>query len=104
MARQLHIQLLGDLVLRRGEAPITTLQAPQEQSLLALLLLHRGVPQSRQHLAFLFWPDSTEDQARSQLRKLLYRLRQGLPDADEFLYADAQTVQWLSDAPFLPQG
>jgi DNA-binding SARP family transcriptional activator len=100
MTQTLHIQLLGDLYLRRDDTIVATLQSPQEQSLLAYLLLHRGAPQSRQHMAFLFWPDSTEAQARSQLRKLFYRLRQDLPDADTFLYADTQTMCWVLDAPF----
>lgn len=100
MAEALHIQLLGDFHLLHGDAPLMTLQSPQEQSLLAYLLLHRSAPQSRQHLSFLFWPDSTEAQARSQLRKALFRLRQDLPEADTFLYADTQTVQWLPESPF----
>jgi predicted ATPase len=100
MTPTLHIQLLGDLYLRHGDVPVATLQSPQEQSLLAYLLLHRGAPQSRQHLSFLFWPDSTEAQARGQLRKLLYRLRQDLPGADAYLHTDTHTVQWLSAVPF----
>ena len=37
-------------------------------SLLAYLLFHRDTPQPRQHLAFLLWPDSSESQARTNLR------------------------------------
>ena len=46
------------------------------QSLLAYLVMHRDSPQARQHLAFLFWPDASEAQARANLRKALYELRQ----------------------------
>ncbi len=38
------------------------------ESLLAFLLLHRDAPQPRQRLAFLVWPDSGEEQARTNLR------------------------------------
>src|SRR5262249_8602672 len=48
----------------------------------------------------LLWPDSTEAQARANLRKLLHQLHRSLPAADRFLYVDAQTVQWQPDAPF----
>jgi DNA-binding SARP family transcriptional activator len=95
----LHIRLFGDFSLRRGDAPVAAL-SPREQSLLAYLLLHRDVPSSRQHLAYLFWPDSTDTQARSQLRKLFYRLRQDLPDADAYLHVDTQTAGWRSEVPF----
>ena len=47
--------------------------------LLAYLLLHRSAPQSRQHIAFLHWPDSPESTARSNLRWLLKELRAALP-------------------------
>ncbi len=33
------------------------------QLLLAYVTLHRNLTLSRQHMAFLFWPDSSEKQA-----------------------------------------
>ncbi len=95
----LHVQLLGDFCLVYGEQPVIGVDKPRLQSLLAYLLLHRDVAQSRQHLAFLLWPDSSEAQARTNLRKLLHLLRHTLPDADRFLHTDAQTVHWHWDAP-----
>jgi DNA-binding SARP family transcriptional activator len=75
----LRIQLLGDFSVLFGGEPLAGLNTPRLQSFLAYLLLHRGAPQSRAHLAFLFWPDLTEDQARTNLRKLIYHLRCTLP-------------------------
>jgi DNA-binding SARP family transcriptional activator len=69
------------------------------QSLLAYLMLHKDAPQTRAHLAFLFWPDTTEAQARTNLRNLLFHLRQALPQADSYLNASIQTLQWRSDTP-----
>src|SRR5215831_20195485 len=96
----LHIHLLGDFRLIGDEAPVRTLNAPRLQALLAYLLLHRDAPQPRHHLAFLFWPDTTEAQARTNLRQLLHGLKQTLPEADLFVHTDAQTVQWNDDASF----
>jgi DNA-binding SARP family transcriptional activator len=79
---------------------VTEVNTPRLQALLAYLLLHREAPQSRSHVAFQFWPDSTESQALSNLRTLLLRLRRALPDADRFLEATAQTLQWRLGAPF----
>ncbi|MFN2230664.1 MAG: AAA family ATPase [Anaerolineae bacterium] len=99
MTELLYIQLLGEFRVSSGDKLLETLSSPRLQSLLAYLLLHRGTPQSRQHIAFTFWPDSTESQARTNLRKLLYDLRQALPEADTYLHADAQTLRWSADAP-----
>jgi len=90
----LRIQLLGDFLLASGDTPVTTVNVPRLQSLLAYLVLRRTSPQDRSHLAFLLWPDSTEAQAHTNLRKLLHQLRQALPAADYFLYADKHNLQW----------
>ena len=96
----LSIKLLGRFQLMHGDAPITTIRSPRQQALLAYLLMHRDAPQSRAHLAFVFWPDSTEGQARTNLRKQVHHLRRHLPGVDRLLHVDAQTVQWLPDAPY----
>ena len=101
MAPVLHIRLLGDCSLCYDGAPaVTEVNTPRLQSLLAYLLLHRAAPQSRSHVAFQFWPDSTEAQAHSNLRTLLHRLRQALPDADQFISVEGQTLQWRQEVPY----
>jgi predicted ATPase/DNA-binding SARP family transcriptional activator len=97
----LDIRLLGQLYVSYGGNPVETLGSPRLQSLLAYLLLHRGTPLSRQHVAFLFWPDSTDAQARTNLRKALHDLRRALPDADAFLEADTQTIRWIGDEGYV---
>jgi DNA-binding SARP family transcriptional activator len=103
MVPTLNIRLLGEFSLDHDGTPITGVRTLRLQSLLAYLLLHRDAPQSRAHLAFQFWPDSAEPQARTNLRTLLHRLRRALPDALPgdalFLDVDAQTVQWHPGAP-----
>jgi DNA-binding SARP family transcriptional activator len=96
----LHISLLGEFLLISGDTPVTTVDWPRLQSMLAYLVLHHTASQSRTHLAFLLWPDSTDAQAHTNLRHLVYRLRRDLPYADHFLQADKQTLRWRSDAPW----
>ena len=96
----LHIQLLDDFHLMYGDQPVTGVNTARLQSLLAYLVLHRHVLQSRQQLAFLFWPDTSEAQAFTNLRNLLHKLRHALPEPGHFLLVDAQTVQWRPDARF----
>jgi DNA-binding SARP family transcriptional activator len=94
MIPPLRIRLLGEFLLVSGETPVASVDLPRLQSLLAYLVMHRAAPQSRAHLAFLLWPDSTDAQAHTNLRNLVYKLRQAVPDIDAFLSADRQTLCW----------
>jgi predicted ATPase/DNA-binding SARP family transcriptional activator len=98
MGPVLHIQLLGSFQASYGTDLVGTLSSPRLQSFLAYLLLHRDAPQSRQQVAYTFWPDSTDAQARTNLRKALYDLRQALPDADTYVEADTQTMRWRTES------
>jgi len=95
---ELEVRLFGECALTYAGEPVTRVDSARLQSLLAYLLLHRQ-PQSRQYLAFLFWPESSEEQARTNLRQLLHHLKRALPQADRFIVADAKTVHWGASAP-----
>lgn len=100
----LTLQLLGPFQLARvedGNRIGLPIHGPTRkiESLLSYLALHHGTPTSRQQLAFILYPDSTDAQARTNLRTLLHRLRATLPDADRLLNSDAQYISWRSDAP-----
>ena len=96
----LHLRLLGEFNLIYDDQQVTSLNTTRLRSLLAYLVLHRDVPQQRQHLAFLFWPDATEAQARNNLRQLLHQLRQAFPTVEQFLSADTHTLHWHPVTPF----
>ena len=74
--------------------------SPRQQALLAYLLLNPSQPITRQRLAFLFWPETTEKQARTNLRHLLHRLRSQLPRLDQYLSLDDQALSWNASSPF----
>jgi DNA-binding SARP family transcriptional activator len=94
----LTIRLFGELDLRVGEEPLAPLASARARSLLAYLILHAGVPQPRQHLAFLLWPDTTEAQARTNLRKVLHTLRREAEPVARYLEVTARTLLWRVDA------
>ncbi len=96
----LRVSLLGEFSITYNSVPIKDLNTPRLQSLLAHLILHRDAPQSRSHIAFLFWPDTNETQARTNLRYLLHQLRHALPEANTYLDIIAQTLQWRSESDF----
>lgn len=97
VARTLRIRLLGDFMLSVNDTPISNLDMPRLQSLLAYLALHRGKPQARSRIAYLLWPDSTDAQAHTNLRNLLFKLRLALPEIDTLLVVERQTLCWQPD-------
>lgn len=96
----LRIRLLGALELRLGETALPSLESARAESLLAYLLLHRATAQSRQSLAFLLWPDSTEAQARTNLRHVLHNLRRALPHLEHFLEVTPRTLRWRTEVTY----
>lgn len=75
----LHIHLLGGFRITYGGEPVGSLDQARLQSLLALLLLHRGTALARQQLAFTFWPDTADKQAHTNLRTVLHRYARACP-------------------------
>jgi serine/threonine protein kinase len=95
----LHIRLLGVFQLFSGETPVTSVDGPRLQSLLAYLTLHHSAPQARAHLAYSLWPDSTDEQALTNLRNAIHKLRRTLPDVDAFLHVTRLGLQWQATRP-----
>lgn len=96
----LHIHLFGHLRLFLNQEPLRWATLPKTTSLLAYLLLHQHTAVSRERLAFLLWDDVSESEARANLRRHLYDLRQALPTNQTWVLSDAKTVRWNSEAPF----
>jgi DNA-binding SARP family transcriptional activator/tetratricopeptide (TPR) repeat protein len=90
----LQIQLLSDFQIISQGQPLQGLKPGRMQALLAFLLLHRHAPQPRQRIAFLFWPDTSEAQARANLRNLLHRLRVSWPGSQSYLHITPNTMHW----------
>lgn len=96
---RLSIKLLGTFQVALAGAPITGLDSPRLQSLLARLVLSPGTGIERAVLAYELWPESTDAQARGNLRKLLFLLVRRLPDPERLIEHDRHTIRWRSDAP-----
>ncbi|MGB5050183.1 MAG: BREX system ATP-binding domain-containing protein, partial [Caldilineaceae bacterium] len=94
----LHAQLLGGFLLYLEHAPVPGLEQSRYQRLLAYLFLHHPTPLSRQHLAFLFWPDSSERQSRTNLRNLIHRLHKNWPEMAHWIDASGADIEWRADA------
>lgn len=100
MLPELHVSLLGNFQLRYGSQAITTITSSRQQALIAYLILLHDAPVSRLQLASLFWPETTEAQARTNLRNLLHKLHQSFHFFDEFIEVDTKSLRWRQDAPY----
>jgi DNA-binding SARP family transcriptional activator len=96
----LDINLLGPFRIAYNNQLLATIDQPREQSLLAYLLLNSDAPVPRRQLAYLFWPDSTEAQARNNLRQVLHQLRRALPEGEDYVLSDASMLYWRRDSAF----
>jgi DNA-binding SARP family transcriptional activator len=96
----LEIELLGHFQLSWGGRRLEGIHSSRLQSLVAYLLIHRDAPLAREHLAFLLWPESSDAQALTNLRRELHLLRRALPEPDLLLALEHRTVQWRPDGPF----
>ncbi|MEZ4646432.1 MAG: hypothetical protein R3E31_27540 [Chloroflexota bacterium] len=76
MSEPLHVSLLGKVVLRQGERPLS-LSTHKTQALLIYLAVTQQ-PHSRAALAALLWSDMPEEAARANLRMTLTRLRKAV--------------------------
>ncbi|TXK76767.1 tetratricopeptide repeat protein [Paenibacillus sp. N3.4] len=91
-----RIQLLGTFQCFYNDKPFERMLTTRQQLLFAYFLLHPDIPINRKHLAFMFWPDTSEPQALTNLRKLIYDLRKCLPISDTFLEMNGSQITWHS--------
>lgn len=98
MSPAVQIRLLGEFSVAVDGVAVGGLNSARLQALLGYLLLHRTAPLSRQQLAFLFWPDTSDSQAQTNLRQLLHTLRRRLPAVADNLVIDERTLRWRADA------
>jgi DNA-binding SARP family transcriptional activator len=76
----LSVSLLGEQAITDDATGIVRTRSSRAVALIAYLALHAGSPQTRQRIASLFWPESTDVQALTNLRRELHHLRQLLGD------------------------
>ncbi len=88
----LHVTLLGEQAFG-DESGSRSVRSSRTLTLAAFLVIHANVPQSRHRLAPLFWPDSSDEQSLTNLRRELHYLRSALDD-DPSLLVTAKELCW----------
>ena len=85
----LKIKVLGQFDIQLAGQPIKV-STHNAQSLLAYLLLNTGYTHRRTKLAGIFWPDTSESNARSNLRHALWHIRKAI--GHDYLLTDNVSV------------
>ncbi|MGI9008744.1 MAG: ATP-binding protein [Streptosporangiaceae bacterium] len=88
---------MGEQTVTDVRTGTVRLRSSRTIALIGFLAAHAGHPQTRQRIAGLFWPDSTDAQALTNLRRELHSLRQVLGD-DPSLVVTPRDLCW-SDTP-----
>ena len=99
----LQVRLLGQFDIRLDGKRVT-IPSRAGQSLLAYLMLTVGTAHRREKLAGILWPDTTDENARKNLRQELWRIRKaistGQPAEKEYLLADEITLTFNRDSDY----
>jgi DNA-binding SARP family transcriptional activator len=103
---KIEIRLLGGFEVRVDGHAVHGFESQKVRGLLAYLVMPRGVPQGRERLAALFWPEHEPNSARSSLRQALYNLRSTLAPGksivSKLIASNHQTVTFSKDLDVQP--
>jgi DNA-binding SARP family transcriptional activator/tetratricopeptide (TPR) repeat protein len=88
----LHVSLLGEQAITEDGTSVQA-RSSRAVALVAYLAAHAGAPQSRQRIAGIFWPESTDAQALTNLRRELHHLRQILGE-ESSLVVTSRDLCW----------
>ena len=95
----LRVELLGGFHLIVDGRAVARQPSARQQQIVAYLLLHaRDASVQRQRVAAALWPESTDAQSLTNLRRELHLLRDGFPKLDALIDADTRTVAWAGSA------
>ena len=96
----LEIRTLGGLSIKENGAPVDSLRTRKAEAILVFLAVEGG-EHRRDAIATLFWPDKSEEHARTSLRVALTDLRKHL---SQYLLIDRQQMTIRPDCEVYVDG
>ena len=93
----LRVSLLGAQIISDDATGAVLSRSSRCVALLAFLCCWGGVPQTRHRVAAAFWPESTNEQALTNLRRELHHLRQVLDGSDSLAVTSSDLCWYDSD-------
>jgi DNA-binding SARP family transcriptional activator/predicted ATPase len=94
----LQVKLLGQFSLKYGDTVVNSLNTERLQVLLAYLCLHYDTVLSRQQIAGQLWVETTETEAKANLRRRIHDLKRLLPYIEQFIEIKPKTLRWKADS------
>jgi len=95
----LRLELLGGFRVFTDSRSASRVPSARQQELIAFLILHaRGAPVPRQRIAGSLWPESSDAQALTNLRRELHHLRDVSPGLEALVDVGSRTLAWRDDA------
>lgn len=97
----LNVHLLGQFDIR-ADGKRVTIPSRAAQSLFAFLILSAGTLHRREKIAGIFWPETSDENARRYLRHELWRMRKALAAVapDQYLVAEEFTLTFNRAADY----
>src|ERR1700743_2257396 len=92
-----RVRVLGEQSVTDSATGSILTRSPRTVALIAFLATHAGSPQPRQRIAAQFWPDSSDAQALTNLRRELHHLRNALGD-EPALVVTSRDLCWRDSA------
>ena len=93
----LRVSVLGEQTITDGRARGIRAGSSRSVALIGFLAAHAGSPQTRQRIAGLFWPESGDAQALTNLRRELHNLRHLIGD-EQSLVVTPRDLCWSDTA------
>lgn len=95
----LEVKLLGQFEVKLGGKPAAIPSRPA-QALFAYLILNANAAHRREQLAGLLWPDTSDENARSNLRHALWRIRKAIETKQTYLITDDLSIRFDPDSQY----
>lgn len=93
------MELLGGFRVIGDARVSVAAPTPRQQEIISYLILHaQGAAIPRQRVAGSLWPESTDQQALTNLRRELHHLREDWPGLSHLLDPRSRTLAWRGDA------
>ena len=89
-----QVKLLDKLQIELDGSPIDTIVGIRSQAIFALLVMTPDTPIQRTELAGSLWPDSSEKQARTNLRREIHALKQHNEQFSACIVTQRNAIQW----------
>jgi DNA-binding SARP family transcriptional activator len=93
----IQVKLLGQFSLIYNNTVMNMFNTERLQVLVAYLCLHYDLVLSRQQVAVQLWPETTDTEAKANLRRRIHDLKRLFPEIEKFIEIKPKTLRWKAN-------